>query len=114
MYVPGVPKQEKVHTPEHGRGAGGKPLEQDRLTVCGMSLKDQKLCGAGQIQSHFQRAGIPLWGSRAEQVSQTAAKFSKDQLERGLKLIFEADRDLRSARPDDRTVVENFVVALCS
>jgi hypothetical protein len=30
-----------------------------------------------------------------------------------LRLIFEADRDLRSARPDDRTVVENFVVKLC-
>ena len=27
----------------------------------------------------------------------------KEQLQRGLKLIFETDRDLRSARPDDRT-----------
>jgi len=51
--------------------------------------------------------------SRAEQVSVTAIKFSKDQLEGGLKMIFETDRDLRSARPDDRTVVENFVVRLC-
>ena len=24
------------------------------------------------------------------------------------------DRDLRSARPDDRTIVENFVVRLCA
>ena len=76
--------------------------------------KEANLRGASQIQSHFQRSGIQMWGSRAEQVSQTAAKFSKEQLERGLKLIFEADRDLRSARPDDRTVVENFVVALCA
>jgi hypothetical protein len=29
-------------------------------------------------------------------------------------LIFDADRDLRSARPDDRTVVENFVIRLCA
>ncbi len=76
--------------------------------------KEANLRGSSQIQSHFQRSGIPMWGSRAEQVSQTAAKFSKEQLERGLKLIFEADRDLRCARPDDRTVVENFVVRLCA
>jgi DNA polymerase-3 subunit delta len=76
--------------------------------------KEANLRGAQQVQSHFQRAGVQMWGSRAEQVSQTAVKFSKDQLERGLKMIFEADRDLRSARPDDRTVVENFVVKLCA
>jgi DNA polymerase-3 subunit delta len=76
--------------------------------------KEANLRGASQVQSHFQRSGVPMWGSRAEQVSQTAAKFSKDQLERGLKLVFETDRDLRSARPDDRTVVENFVMKLCS
>jgi DNA polymerase-3 subunit delta len=76
--------------------------------------KEANLRGASQVQGHFQRAGVQMWGSRAEQVSQTAGKFSKEQLERGLKLIFEADRDLRSARPDDRTVVENFVVKLCA
>jgi len=77
-------------------------------------VKEANLRGASQVQSHFQRVGIPMWGSRAEQVSQTAAKFSKEQLERGLTLLFEADRDLRSARPDDRTVVENFVFRLCA
>jgi DNA polymerase-3 subunit delta len=76
--------------------------------------KEANLRGASQVQSHFQRAGVQMWGSRAEQVSQTAAKFSKEQLERGLKLLFETDRDLRSARPDDRSVVENFVVKLCA
>jgi DNA polymerase-3 subunit delta len=76
--------------------------------------KEANLRGASQVQNHFQRAGVQMWGSRAEQVSQTAAKFSKAQLERGLKLVFETDRDLRSAKPDDRTVVENFVVRLCA
>jgi DNA polymerase-3 subunit delta len=76
--------------------------------------KEANLRGAAQVQSHFQRAGVPMWGSRAEQVAQTAAKFSADHLRRGLTLIFEADRDLRSARPDDRTIVENFVVRLCA
>ena len=55
-----------------------------------------------------------MWGSRAEQVAQTATRFTKEQLEKGLKLIFETDRDLRSARPDDRIVVENFVIKLCA
>jgi len=76
--------------------------------------KEANLRGASQVQGHFQRAGVQMWGSRAEQVSVTAGKFSKEQLERGLKLIFETDRDLRSARPDDRTVVENFVIRLCA
>lgn len=74
--------------------------------------KESKLNSASQIQGHFTKSGIPMWGSRAEQVSQTATKFSKEQLERGMKLIFAADRDLRSARPDNRVVMEKFVVAL--
>jgi DNA polymerase-3 subunit delta len=76
--------------------------------------KEASLRGASQVQSHFQRAGVPMWGARAEQVWQTASKFSSDQLERGLTLIFQTDRDLRSARPDDRTVMENFVIRLCA
>jgi DNA polymerase-3 subunit delta len=76
--------------------------------------KEANLRGASQVQSHFQRAGVPMWGSRAEQVWQTASKFSSHQLECGLTLIFQTDRDLRSARPDDRTVMENFVMRLCA
>ncbi len=76
--------------------------------------KESGLKTAGQIQAQFTKSGIPMWGSRAEQVSQTAAKFSREQLERGMKLIFAADRDLRSARPDDRVVMERFVVELTS
>jgi len=76
--------------------------------------REANLKGSAQVQSHFQRAGVPMWGSRAEQVWLTASKFTKPQLERGLTLIFDADRDLRSARPDDRTVIENFVVRLCA
>ena len=76
--------------------------------------REAGLKSAGQVQGHFQKQGVPMWGSRADQVWQTASKFSREQLERGLKLIFEADRDLRSARPDDRTIVENFVIRLCA
>lgn len=76
--------------------------------------REASLKGASAVQGHFQKAGVPMWGSRADQVWQTASKFSRRQLELGLKLIFEADRDLRSARPDDRIVMENFVVRLCA
>jgi DNA polymerase-3 subunit delta len=74
--------------------------------------KEAGLKTAQQVQGHFSRIGVPMWGSRAEQVAQTLTKFSKDQLEKGMKLIFEADRALRSPRPDDRIVMESFVAAL--
>lgn len=74
--------------------------------------REANLKSAAQVQGHFSRLGIPMWGSRAEQVSGTAAKFSRPQLEQALKLIFEADKGLRDARPDDRVVMESFVLKL--
>jgi DNA polymerase III subunit delta len=74
--------------------------------------KESGLRSAPQIQGHFTRLGVPVWGSRAEQIYQTVGKFSKEQLELGLKLIFDADRDMRSTRPDDRIVMEKFIFAL--
>lgn len=74
--------------------------------------KEAGLRTAAQIQGHFSKLGVPMWASRAEQVFMSLSKFSKEQLERGLKLIFNADRDLRSAHPDDRIVVEEFVIRL--
>jgi DNA polymerase III subunit delta len=70
------------------------------------------LKGPQQVQGHFSRLGVPMWGSRADQIWQTVGKFSKTQIERALKLIFEADRGLRDARPDDRVVMEQFVLKL--
>jgi DNA polymerase-3 subunit delta len=74
--------------------------------------REAGLKSAGQIQGHFTRMGVPMWGSRAEQVYQTVSKFSPPQLERALKLISQADRGLRDARPDDRIVMERFVLDL--
>jgi DNA polymerase III subunit delta len=74
--------------------------------------KETGLRSAQQIQGHFSRLGVPVWGARAEQIYQTVGKFSKEQLELGLKLIFRADRDMRSARPDDRIVMEKFIFEL--
>jgi len=74
--------------------------------------REAGLKSAGQVQQHFTRMGIPMWGSRADQVYATVSKFSRPQLERALTLIFEADRGLRDARPDDRIVLERFILEL--
>jgi len=74
--------------------------------------RESGLKNAQQIQSHFTRAGVPMWSSRAEQVYQTATKFSKPQLERAMGLIYAADKGMRDARPDDRIVMEQFIVQL--
>jgi DNA polymerase-3 subunit delta len=77
-----------------------------------LAARDANLKSGPQIQGHFTKLGIPMWGSRADQIAQTATKFSKSQLERAMKLIFEADRGLRDARPDDRIVMERFILQL--
>jgi DNA polymerase III subunit delta len=77
-----------------------------------LAAKEAGLRTAQQIQSHFSRTGVPVWSSRAEQVSQTVSKFSSEQLKRGMRLVAEADRGLRDARPDDRIVMERFVMEL--
>ena len=74
--------------------------------------KEAGLRSPQQIQAHFTRMGVQMWGSRAEQVFQSVAKFSTPQLQRAIAATFEADRDLRSARPDDRVVMEQFILRL--
>jgi DNA polymerase III delta subunit len=74
--------------------------------------REAGLKSAGQIQGHFTKLGVQMWGSRAEQVYQTVTKFTQPQIERALQLIFEADRGLRDARPDDRIVMERFILQL--
>jgi len=74
--------------------------------------REAGLKSGSQVQSHFTKMGVPMWGSRADQVYRTAAKFSKEQLERAMKSIYEADRGLRDARPDDRIVMEQFILRM--
>lgn len=74
--------------------------------------REAGLKSSSQIQSHFSRMGVPMWGSRAEQVAQTLAKFTQPQLARAMKLLFAADRGLRDARPDDRIVMERLILEL--
>ena len=77
-----------------------------------LAAKEAGLRSPQQIQGHFNRLGVPVWGSRAEQVYQTVSKFSKEQLARAIELVYQADKGLRSTRPDDRTVMEQFVMEL--
>jgi len=74
--------------------------------------REAGLRGASQVQNHFQRMGVQMWPSRAEQVWQSAASFTPGQLQEGLKRISATDRALRDTRPDDRVVLEEFVLGL--
>jgi DNA polymerase-3 subunit delta len=74
--------------------------------------REAGLKSSQQIQGHFTRMGVGMWGSRAEQVYQTVSKFTQPQLERAMILIHKADKGLRDARPDDRLVMEQFIHAL--
>lgn len=74
--------------------------------------KEAGLRNAHEVQAHFSRLGYPMWRARAEQVCQTVAAFSRPQLARAVEKVYAADRALRDARPDDRTVMENFVLRL--
>jgi DNA polymerase III delta subunit len=74
--------------------------------------REAGLKSSQQIQGHFTRMGVAMWGSRAEQVYQTVSKFTQPQLERAMILIYKADKGLRDARPDDRIVMEQFINAL--
>lgn len=70
---------------------------------------EARIKGAAQIQSHFSGAGTPMWKARAEQVEQTMTAFAPVRLKRAMLLVYAADQALRDTRPDDKTVMEDFV-----
>lgn len=74
--------------------------------------KEARLRSPQQIQGHFSKMGVPMWPSRAQQIQRTLASFSTDQLKTVLQKVYLADKSLRDARPDDRTVMERFVLSL--
>ena len=74
--------------------------------------REAGLKGAAAIQNHFSQRGIPMWRSRAEQVAQTAQVFSAEKLGKAIVEVFEADRGMRDIRPDDRTVMEKFILSI--
>jgi DNA polymerase III subunit delta len=74
--------------------------------------REAGLRNAAQIQAHFNRLGARMWPERARQIEQTVGAFSKTKLERAVGKLFEADRALRDARPDDRIVMEELILTL--
>jgi DNA polymerase III subunit delta len=77
-----------------------------------LAAKESGLVNAGQIQAHFAKQGMQVWRGRAEQIQQTVSAFSVEKLRDGLQRIYETDKALRDTRPDDRTVMERFVLSL--
>ncbi len=64
---------------------------------------------AFQIQSHFQKLGVAMWKSRADQVAETVTKMPRGKLARAIRHLYVADQAFREPRPDDRSVMENLV-----
>jgi len=74
--------------------------------------QEANLRSSQQVQAYFAGQGIRVWRERAEQVCQTVAAFSKERLQAAIEKVFWADKALRDARPDDRVVMEELVLAL--
>jgi DNA polymerase-3 subunit delta len=79
-----------------------------------LAAREAGVRGAGQIQAYFNKTGVRIWPERARQIEQTVEAFPKARLERAVQKLFEADRSLRDARPDDRVVMEEMILALTS
>ena len=79
-----------------------------------LTAHEAGLRNSSQILSWFTGQGVRMWRDRAEQVAATVAAFPKPRLERAITRLFEADRALRDARPDDRVVMEELVLSLTS
>jgi DNA polymerase-3 subunit delta len=77
-----------------------------------LAAREAGLRGAGEIQAHFSKLGARIWPERAREIGQTVDAFPKARLERAVVKLFEADRDLRDARPDDRIVMEEMILEL--
>lgn len=77
-----------------------------------LAAREAGLRNASQIQAYFNQLGTRIWPERARQIEQSVQAFPKAKLERAMAQLFEADRDLRDARPDDRIVMEEMILAL--
>jgi DNA polymerase-3 subunit delta len=77
-----------------------------------MVAHEANLRSVPQVQAYFNRQGIRIWPDRAGQICQTVSAFSKERLATAIERVYGADKALRDARPDDRVVMEELVLAL--
>lgn len=74
-----------------------------------LAVKEAGARTESDVGRMFTKLGLPVWPARARQALDTARRFSREQLERAVVLLFETDRDLRRERPDDRIVMETLI-----
>ncbi len=74
-----------------------------------LAAEEAKVRRVPEIQAHFTRMGISMWRARAEQLAETMRIFPAARLEEAIILTHGADLALRDTRPDDRTVLENYL-----
>jgi DNA polymerase III subunit delta len=79
-----------------------------------LAAREAGMRGASGIQGYFNRLGVRIWPERARQIEQTVEAFPKEKLQQAVAKVFEADRSLRDARPDDRIVMEEMILSLTS
>ena len=79
-----------------------------------LAAKELGLRDARQIRSRLARHGLKVWPARSKQLAGIVSRFRDQELRDALIALFEADRGLRSSRPDDRVVVEMLVMKLTS
>jgi len=77
-----------------------------------LAAREAGVRGASQIQAHFNKLGARMWPDRARQIEQTMDAFSKERLALAVEKVFETDRGLRDARPDDRILMEEMILSL--
>jgi DNA polymerase III subunit delta len=79
-----------------------------------LAAKEAGLRTPQQVLAHFSKAGVAMWPSRAEQICRTVTAFTGGRFAGAVKEIFAVDRALRDTRPDDRVVMEDFILRLTS
>ena len=77
-----------------------------------LAAKEQRARSVPDVMRIFNHHNIRIWPARAKQIVEIARQFSQAELERAVGAMFEADRDLRRERPDDRVIMEQLVVNL--
>ena len=79
-----------------------------------LAAKELGLRDAREIGAKLGSFGLRMWPARTRQIAGIVARFREEELRKALIALFEADRSLRSSRPEDRLVVEMLVMKLTS
>ena len=77
-----------------------------------LAANEAKVTSIQQALVLFARLGVRMWRDRAEQVIVTASAFTKEQLAKGLTMIYETDKKFREGYRDDRVIMETLVLGL--